>query len=70
PRSTPIKSSAASAVYKRPPMHKQPVFSKYPSYINGISESLFHRGLCLPSGPYVTDRDADRVIEAIKSLII
>ncbi|MDE7419895.1 MAG: aminotransferase class I/II-fold pyridoxal phosphate-dependent enzyme [Muribaculaceae bacterium] len=52
------------------PMHKQPVFSDFPSYVNGVSEDLFHRGLCLPSGPYVTDKDADRVIDAIKSLII
>lgn len=64
---------AEKGIESRPlwkPMHKQPVFAKFPSYINGISESLFHRGLCLPSGPYVTDKDADRVIEEIKSLII
>ncbi len=52
------------------PMHKQPVFSEFPSFVNGVSESLFHQGICLPSGPYVTDRDADRVIESIKSLIV
>lgn len=52
------------------PMHRQPVFSGYPAYVNGVSESLFHRGICLPSGPYVSDKDADRVIESIKSLII
>ncbi|MDE6342335.1 MAG: DegT/DnrJ/EryC1/StrS family aminotransferase [Muribaculaceae bacterium] len=51
------------------PMHRQPVFSKFPSYVNGVSESLFHRGLCLPSGPYVSDADADRVIKTLKSLI-
>lgn len=51
------------------PMHRQPVFSEFPAYVNGVSESLFHRGICLPSGPYVTDKDADRVINAIKSLI-
>lgn len=52
------------------PMHRQPVFSGYPSYVNGVSEDLFHRGICLPSGPYVGDKEADRVIEAIKQLII
>lgn len=51
------------------PMHRQPVFSEFPAYINGVSEDLFHRGLCLPSGPYVSDEDADFVIESIKSLI-
>lgn len=50
------------------PMHKQPVFEGFPAYVNGISESLFHRGLCLPSGPYVSDKDADRVIAAIAQL--
>lgn len=64
---------AAEGIESRPlwkPMHKQPVFAKFPSYVNGVSESLFHRGLCLPSGPYVSDKDADRVISAIKSLIV
>lgn len=51
------------------PMHRQPVFSGFPSYVNGVSESLFHKGICLPSGPYVTDKDADKVIDSIKSLI-
>ncbi|MDE5870925.1 MAG: DegT/DnrJ/EryC1/StrS family aminotransferase [Muribaculaceae bacterium] len=51
------------------PMHRQPVFAGFPSYENGVSESLFRRGICLPSGPYVTDSDADRVINAIKTLI-
>ena len=52
------------------PMHRQPVFSCYPAYQHGVAEDIFHRGICLPSGPYVTDKDADRVIDAIKSLII
>ena len=52
------------------PMHRQPVFSKFPAYVNGVAESLFHRGICLPSGPYVTDEDADRVINSIKSLLV
>ena len=52
------------------PMHRQPVFSGFPAYTNGVAEDLFHRGICLPSGPYVTDMDADRVINSIKSLIL
>ena len=31
------------------PMHLQPVFKQYDAYINGVSEDLFNRGLCLPS---------------------
>lgn len=64
---------AAQGIETRPlwkPMHRQPVFAGFPSYANGVSESLFQRGICLPSGPYVTDKDADRVISAISRLII
>lgn len=40
------------------------------AYINGVSEDLFHKGLCLPSGPCVSDEDVERIINAIKSNII
>lgn len=36
------------------------------AYVNGVSEALFKRGLCLPSGPMVTDEDVKRIIEVIK----
>jgi dTDP-4-amino-4,6-dideoxygalactose transaminase len=52
------------------PMHKQPVFADAPAYLNGISEELFKCGLCLPSGPCVTDDDARYIVEQIKSTII
>ena len=52
------------------PMHLQPVFKNAVSYTNGISESLFKRGLCLPSGPMVTDEDVRFIIESIKSAIL
>lgn len=32
------------------PMHLQPVFKDYPFYGKSISEKLFEKGLCLPSG--------------------
>ncbi len=47
------------------PMHKQPVFASAPYYGNGVSESLFERGLCLPSGSSLTDEQINRVIEVI-----
>ncbi len=31
------------------PMHRQPLFSKYDSILNGVSDRLFESGLCLPS---------------------
>ncbi len=49
------------------PMHLQPVFSSFPSYNNGISESLFERGLCLPSGSNLSDTELKRVIKAIEA---
>ena len=52
------------------PMHKQPVYKNAPAYVNGISESLFKVGLCLPAGPYVTDDDVRYIVETIKSAIV
>ena len=64
----------AAGIEARPlwkPMHKQPVYSKAPAYVNGISEALFKVGMCLPSGPCVSDEDVryivDEIIEAIIS---
>lgn len=52
------------------PMHKQPVYASCPAYVNGVSESLFKIGMCLPSGPYVSDEDVRYIVESIKGLII
>lgn len=48
------------------PMHLQPVFSQSPFYGDGTSEKLFDTGLCLPSGPSLTDEDIHRVVEEIR----
>ena len=59
----------ANNIESRPlwkPMHKQPVYKDAPAYINGVSESLFRQGLCLPSGPMVTDDDVTRIVSTIK----
>ena len=59
----------ANNIESRPlwkPMHKQPVYKDAPAYINGVSESLFRQGLCLPSGPMVTDDDVARIVNTIK----
>ena len=34
--------------------------------MNGVSEGLFKRGLCLPSGPYVTDEDVRYIVNEMK----
>ena len=52
------------------PMHKQPVYRNAPAYVNGVSESLFKVGLCLPSGPCVSDEDVKYIVDTIKSAIL
>ena len=51
------------------PMHLQPVYQGTPAYVNGISESLFRTGLCLPSGPMVSDADVEYIVENILAAI-
>ena len=51
------------------PMHKQPVYKDTPAYVNGVCESLFAVGLCLPAGPYVTDEDVRYIVDSIKNAI-
>jgi len=48
------------------PMHLQPVFEKAPRFVNGVSETLFNNGLCLPSGSNLTDEELERIAEVIK----
>ncbi|MHA7943516.1 DegT/DnrJ/EryC1/StrS family aminotransferase [Formosa sp. 3Alg 14/1] len=47
------------------PMHQQPVFKEAPRYLNGVSDDLFERGLCLPSGSNLTQDDLDRIVSLI-----
>ena len=50
------------------PMHLQPIFEEYPYYGNQVAETLFEKGLCLPSGSNLTDADRARISEVIKKL--
>ncbi len=63
----------ACGIESRPlwkPMHLQPVYKQNPAYVNGVSESLFKQGMCLPSGPYVTDDDVRYIVDSIERNII
>lgn len=63
----------AAGIESRPlwkPMHKQPVYAQNPAYVNGVSEALFKRGLCLPSGPCVTEEEVCYIVEQIKQNIV
>ena len=52
------------------PMHKQPVYAGAPAYTRGVETELFKVGMCLPSGPCVSDEDAGYVVETIKKGIL
>ena len=63
----------AAGIESRPlwkPMHKQPVYASSPAYVNGVSEGLFARGLCLPSGPCVTEEDVRYIVNQIVENIL
>lgn len=51
------------------PMHMQPVYADAPYYGGDVSDKLFDRGLCLPSGSSLTDDDIRRVVESIKKAL-
>lgn len=64
----PSNNIEARPVWK--PMHKHPVYNDAPAYVNGVSESLFKIGMCLPTGPYVSDDDVRYIVDTIKDAIV
>ena len=63
----------AAGIEARPvwkPMHKQPVYKDAPAYVNGVSESVFKVGLCLPAGPCVSDQDVRYIVDTVKDAIV
>jgi pyridoxal phosphate-dependent aminotransferase EpsN len=52
------------------PLHAQPLFegAEYHPYADGqsVSDDLFRRGLCLPSGSAMTEEDQSRVIDCLR----
>lgn len=69
-----IAALGAELIEARPvwkPMHLQPVFkncSYYPHDNDSVSDSLFERGICLPSGSNMNEAQIDRVIDCIRSV--
>ncbi len=51
------------------PMHMQPVFKNETHYTNGVSEDLFNRGLCLPSGSNLKESDLKRITNIISNTL-
>jgi dTDP-4-amino-4,6-dideoxygalactose transaminase len=50
------------------PMHQQPVFSSSKIYLNGVSDTLFENGLCLPSGSNLTDNEFERIFSCLDKI--
>jgi len=55
------------------PMHRQPLFADAPYFAyaedRSVSDELFAKGLCLPSGSALTEAEQDRVINVLKQLL-
>lgn len=49
------------------PLHLQPIFNQYPKYVDGTAETLFGKGLCLPSGSNMTEDQLKRVVKELRS---
>ncbi|RKG92498.1 DegT/DnrJ/EryC1/StrS family aminotransferase [Corallococcus terminator] len=50
------------------PMHLQPVFASFDRRRGSVSEELFERGLCLPSGSNLTSQELERVVEVVRAV--
>jgi dTDP-4-amino-4,6-dideoxygalactose transaminase len=51
------------------PMHLQPVFKDCLYFGTQVAETLFEKGLCLPSGSNLTDADRERIAKSIRSVV-
>lgn len=49
------------------PMHQQPLFKNQKSYLNGVSDAIFEKGLCLPSGSQLTEEQLNLIISIVKA---
>ena len=47
------------------PMHLQPVFCGTSFFGHGTSDALFEKGLCLPSGSNLAEKDLRRIVQVI-----
>ena len=70
-----IQGLAAEMIEARPlwkPMHMQPVFAAaqfFPHGPNAVSDDLFERGVCLPSGSNMSEVALTRVVEQVRRIL-
>jgi len=50
------------------PMHLQPIFNECKYFGGSVSEDIFEKGLCLPSGSNLTDSDFERIFDVLNTL--
>ena len=50
-------------------MHQQPVYAEAEAHLTGVADRIFADGLCLPSGPNVTEADIALVCETILGVL-
>jgi pyridoxal phosphate-dependent aminotransferase EpsN len=50
------------------PMHLQPAYAAFERVGGAVAERLFERGLCLPSGSNLSERNLMRVVEVVQRL--
>lgn len=69
-----IRRLDESGIEARPvwkPMHLQPVFAHCRHFAHGnepVSDGIFERGVCMPSGSNMSPEEIGRVIEAMRSI--
>jgi dTDP-4-amino-4,6-dideoxygalactose transaminase len=51
------------------PLHLQPAFDQHPGRVDGTSQQLFERGICVPSGSAMTDDDVVRVCDVVRTVL-
>ena len=71
-RTAVMEALGALGIESRPawkPMHAQPVFADREAVLNGTSDEIFARGLCLPSGSSLTDAQQAEVIAAVRAAV-
>lgn len=63
-----VNAMSKAGIETRPawkPMHLQPAFASCRAILNGTSEYVFNRGICLPSSQSLTESEQDRVVDVL-----
>jgi dTDP-4-amino-4,6-dideoxygalactose transaminase len=63
-----LASQQIESRYLWNPLHLQPVFDNVPYFGGKVAETLFNRGLCLPSGESLTQTDQEMIVDVVRGL--